>query len=53
MQHASPASWNAIVAAANLAQDNRETIDRCREQAEKVKKAVRCTIEVKLETDGR
>ena len=33
--------------------DNRETIDGCREQAEKAKKAVRCTIEVKSANDGR
>lgn len=45
--------WEAIVAAANLARDNRETIDRCREQAEKAKKAVRCTIEVKAKENRR
>ena len=47
MQRASQPSWEAIVAAANLAKDNREAIERCREQAAKGKKAVRCTIEVK------
>lgn len=47
MARASPASWEAIVAAANLVKDNRETIDRCRESAAKAKKAVRCTIDVK------
>src|SRR3546814_2682803 len=29
MQRASPASWEGIVAAANLARDNRETIEAC------------------------
>ena len=46
-------SWAAIVAADRLLRYNRETIDGCREQAEKAKKAVRCTIEVKSANDGR
>jgi hypothetical protein len=51
MQRASPASWEGIVAAANLARDNRETIEACRTSATKAKKAVRCTIEVKPATE--
>ncbi len=48
MRRASPASWNEIVSAADLAKDNRETIDRCRTAAAKVKsRTVHCTIDVK------
>ncbi|MGY2737210.1 DUF6118 family protein [Sphingomonas sp. UYP23] len=48
MQRASPASWNAIVSASDLAKDNRDTLDRCLAAAAKAKsRAVRCTIEVK------
>lgn len=47
MRAANADGWSAIVAAANLAKDNRETIDGCREQAARTKKTVRCTIEVK------
>jgi hypothetical protein len=48
MTAANPEGWRAIVTAANLARDNRETIEACRRSA-KAKKAVRCTIEVKPE----
>lgn len=47
MQTAAPESWSAIVAASPLADGNREAVQRCREAAEKAKKPVRCTIEVK------
>ena len=46
MASASPPSWDVIVAAANLARDNRTTIETCREAAGKSEKAVRCTIKV-------
>lgn len=46
MISASPQSWNEIVAAATLVDDNRKAIGKCREDAAKVEKAVRCTIEV-------
>ncbi|EQB00442.1 hypothetical protein L288_18365 [Sphingobium quisquiliarum P25] len=46
MVSASPQSWDAIAAAANLVRDNRETIEGCRKAAAKAEKAVRCTIEV-------
>lgn len=51
MTRASPASWEAIVAAANLAKDNRETIEGCRAAATKAKKAVRCTV--RIGSEGR
>jgi hypothetical protein len=47
MQTAAPDSWALIVAAAPLADGNRETVQGCREAADKAKKPVRCTIEVK------
>src|SRR3546814_12658714 len=53
MQRASPASWEGIVAAANLARDNRETIEACGAAAAKAKKPVRCTIEVKPANNKR
>ncbi|ARR57892.1 hypothetical protein HY78_30865 (plasmid) [Rhizorhabdus wittichii DC-6] len=49
MSSSSRESWTAIVAADRLIRDNRETIDGCREQAVKAKKAVRCTVEVKAD----
>ena len=39
-----------VVAAAPLADGNREAVQACREQAEKAKKPVRCTIEVRPAT---
>src|SRR3546814_19436448 len=45
MQTAAPESWGVIVAAAPLADGNREAIQTCREKAAKAKQAVRCTIE--------
>ncbi len=47
MRTAAPESWGLIVAAAPLADGNREAVQACREQAEKAKKPVHCTIEVK------
>ena len=47
MQAAAPESWALIVAASPLSDANRETVQKCREQADKAKKPVRCTIEVK------
>lgn len=47
MRAANADGWRAIAVSANLLKDNRETIDRCQEQAAKAKKAVRCTIDVK------
>lgn len=49
MASSSRESWTAIVAADRLIRDNRETIDGCREQAAKAKKAVRCTVDVKAQ----
>ncbi|RYM06783.1 DUF6118 family protein [Sphingobium cupriresistens] len=53
MQSAAPESWGLIVAASPLSDANRETVQKCREQAGKAKKPVRCTIEVKAENNAR
>lgn len=47
MASSSRESWGVIVAAAPLADGNREAIQTCRVQADKAKKPMRCTIEVK------
>ncbi|MCI1757512.1 MAG: DUF6118 family protein [Sphingobium sp.] len=47
MQAFAPESWALIVAASPLSDSNRETVQGCREAADKAEKAVRCTIEVK------
>lgn len=47
MRTAAPEDWGLIVAASPLSDANREMVQRCREAAEKAKKPVRCTIEVK------
>jgi hypothetical protein len=47
MQSGAPESWGLILASNPLAEGNREAIQRCREAAEKAKKPVHCTIEVK------
>lgn len=46
MASASPASWEAIVAADRLLRDNREKIEGCRQAARKADQPVRCTIQV-------
>jgi len=53
MQSTAPESWGLIVAASPLSDANRETVQKCREQAGKAKKPVRCTIEVKAENNAR
>ena len=50
MQAADPESWALIVAASPLTDANRETVQKCREQAAKAAKPVRCTIEVKADS---
>src|SRR3546814_4091594 len=45
MQAADPESWALIVAASPLTDANRETVQKCREQAEKAEKPVRCRSE--------
>lgn len=46
MQASDPSAWRALVAAAEMHQSNRETINACGQNASKVQKRVRCTIGV-------
>ena len=46
MRSASPEAFAGVLAGNRLATANRETLATCRKQATKVKKAVRCAIEV-------
>src|SRR3546814_18227392 len=47
MQTAAHEGCALIVAASPLVDGNREAVQKCREQADKAKKPVRCTIEVR------
>lgn len=53
MQMAAPESWAMIVTANPLADGNREALEACRDTAAKIKKLVRCTIEVRVEGKDR
>ncbi|KEQ51688.1 DUF6118 family protein [Sphingobium chlorophenolicum] len=53
MQMAAPESWAMIVTANPLADGNREALEACRDTAAKIKKLVRCTIEVREEGKDR
>jgi hypothetical protein len=46
MRAGNPESWQAIVDAADMAHENRETIAACQKAAAKAKEPVRCMIEV-------
>jgi hypothetical protein len=46
MSTAEPDRWRMVLFSNALVQDNRDAIGKCREDAVKAKKAVRCTIEV-------
>jgi len=46
MQGASPERWNAVVADNRIVTANRDALAACRKTATKVKKPVRCTIEI-------
>ena len=50
MTVADPEAWRGVVASDKIVRDNQETIDACRKAADKAKKAVSCTIEVKAGT---
>lgn len=47
MRAGNPEGWQAIVDAADLARENRDTIAACEKMATKVDKSVRCTISVR------
>ncbi|MDI1297122.1 MAG: DUF6118 family protein, partial [bacterium] len=46
MRAGSPDGWQAIVDAADLARENRDTIAACKKAAAKIKEPVRCTISI-------
>lgn len=46
MRAANPEAWQAIVNAADLARENRNTIAACQKAAAKAKEQVRCTIRI-------
>jgi hypothetical protein len=47
MQAGSPEAWRAISAAAAMRHENKDTIAKCEQKAEKRKATVRCTINVR------
>lgn len=47
MRAGNPGGWQAIVDAADMRQDNRDTIAACEQQAAKAKEPVRCTIRIR------
>ncbi|OSZ66753.1 hypothetical protein CAP40_12940 [Sphingomonas sp. IBVSS2] len=47
MQSDSPEAWNALVQAADIQRDNRDTIDACRKSAQTTRQAVRCTVKIR------
>jgi len=47
-----PEAWRAIVDAAEMRRDNRESIDSCEQQASKAKRAVRCAIRIGAASPG-
>lgn len=53
MQSDSSEAWNALVQAADIQRDNRDTIDACRKNAATSGQPVRCTIRVRSDSrDG-
>ena len=46
MRAGNPEGWQAIIDAADMRRENRETIDACERTAAKINKPVRCTISV-------
>lgn len=49
MQSDSPEAWNALVQAADIQRDNRDTIDACRKSAATSQQPVRCTVRIRSE----
>lgn len=47
MQSGSPEAWNALVQAADIQRDNRDTIDACRKTAATSQQPVRCTVKIR------
>lgn len=47
MQSDSPEAWNALVQAADIQRDNRDTIEACRKTAAPSQQPVRCTVKIR------
>lgn len=53
MQSDSPEAWNALVQAADIQRDNRDTIDACRKTAAPSQQPVRCTVKIRPDSSER
>lgn len=53
MQSDSPEAWNALVQAADIQRDNRDTIDACRKTAAPSQRPVRCTVKIRPDSSER
>ncbi len=53
MQSDSLEAWNALVQAADIQRDNRDTIDACRKTAATSKQPVRCTVKIRPDGEER
>ncbi|MFN9632775.1 MAG: DUF6118 family protein [Erythrobacteraceae bacterium] len=53
MQSDSPEAWNALVQAAYIQRDNRDTIDACRNNAATSRQRVRCTVNIRPDGEER
>jgi hypothetical protein len=53
MQSDSPDAWNALVQAAYIQRDNRDTIDACRKAAATSQQPVRCSVKLRLNSPER
>lgn len=53
MQSDSSEAWNALVQAADIQRDNRDTIDACRKTAATSKQPVRCTVKIRPDGEER
>jgi len=53
MQSDSPEAWKALVQAADIQRDNRDTIDACRKSAATSQQPVRCTVKIRPNGEER
>ncbi|MFU7528080.1 DUF6118 family protein [Qipengyuania sp. ASV99] len=53
MQSDSPEAWNALVQAADIQRDNRDTIDACRKTTATSQQPVRCTLKIRPDSSER
>ena len=53
MRSESPQALNALVQAADLLRDNRDTIEACQKSAANAKQPVRCTVRIRADSEPR